>query len=274
MPDKKGVLFIGDVIGRPGRRALVKHLPVLKEKLSPDVIIVNAENAAGGIGITDKVSQELLNHADVLTSGNHIWDKKEALPLLESEPRLLRPANYPPVNPGKGTFILDKGKHKVGILNLQGRVFMEPIDCPFRVADREIESMRSTTPIIIVDFHAEATSEKQAMGWYLDGRVSAMIGTHTHVPTADEKILPRGTAYVTDVGMIGGYESVIGIKKEQAIKVEHEGRTYYFCSEKCKENFQKEPHKHLLAIKTEKGRLNVMQHSLSSTDDLCDYDKP
>jgi len=217
MPDKICVLFIGDVIGRPGRRALVKHLPSLKKKFCPDVVIVNAENAAGGIGITEKVCQELLGYADVLTSGNHIWDKKEALPLLEAEPRLLRPANYPPVNPGKGVYVLDKGKYRIGILNLQGRVFMEPIDCPFRVAYQEIESLRSTTPIIIVDFHAEATSEKQAMGWYLDGKVSAVIGTHTHTPTADERLLPQGTAYITDVGMVGGYNSVIGIRIDQAL---------------------------------------------------------
>ena len=217
MPDKTCVLFIGDVIGRPGRKALAKHLPSLKQKFSPDVIIINAENAAGGIGITEKICQELLGYADVLTSGNHIWDKKEALPLLESEPRLLRPANYPPVNPGKGTYVLDKGKHRVGVLNLQGRVFMEPIDCPFRIAYREIESLRNTTPIIIVDFHAEATSEKQAMGWYLDGKVSAVIGTHTHIPTADERLLPQGTAYITDIGMVGGYNSVIGIRRDQAL---------------------------------------------------------
>ena len=217
MPDKIGVLFIGDVIGRPGRKALTKHLPSLKQTFNPDVVIVNAENAAGGIGITEKVCQELLGHADVLTSGNHIWDKKEALPLLDSEPRLLRPANYPPVNPGKGTFVLEKGSQKIGTLNLQGRVFMEPIDCPFRIADREIESLREQTPVIIVDFHAEATSEKQAMGWYLDGKVSAVIGTHTHIPTADERVLPKGTAYITDIGMVGGYNSVIGIRRDQAV---------------------------------------------------------
>jgi metallophosphoesterase (TIGR00282 family) len=217
MPDNIGVLFIGDVIGRPGRRALVKHLPGLRQKFDPDVVVVNAENAAGGVGITEKICQELLGLADVLTSGNHIWDKKEALPLLESEPRLLRPANYPPVNPGKGSFVLNKGRQRIGILNLQGRVFMEPIDCPFRVADKEIESLRGKTPVIIVDFHAEATSEKQAMGWYLDGRVSAVIGTHTHIPTADERILPQGTAYITDIGMVGGYNSVIGIRRDQAL---------------------------------------------------------
>lgn len=217
MPDKTCVLFIGDVIGRPGRKVLMKHLPALKQKFRPDVVIINAENSAGGIGITGKICQELLDQADVLTSGNHIWDKKEAIPLLESEPRLLRPANYPPVNPGRGAYILSKGKHMIGVLSLQGRVFMEPLNCPFRIADQEIKTLRNKTPVIVVDFHAEATSEKQAMGWYLDGKVSAVIGTHTHVPTADERVLPQGTAYITDIGMVGAYNSVIGIRRDQAL---------------------------------------------------------
>jgi len=219
MPAKTGFLFLGDLIGRPGRRALRKCLPALIEKYSPALVIANGENAAGGVGITEKVGQELLAQVDVLTSGNHIWDKKEAFDYLKREPRLLRPANYPPVNPGKGTYIFEPGSgQKVGVLNLQGRVFMEPIDCPFRVADEEVEKLRALTPVIIVDFHAEATSEKQALGWYLDGRVSAVIGTHTHVPTADERILPQGTAFITDVGMVGGYSSVIGIRRDQALK--------------------------------------------------------
>jgi metallophosphoesterase (TIGR00282 family) len=218
MPDKVTVLFIGDVIGRPGRRALKQHLSALIRKYNPSLIIANAENAAGGIGLTEKVAQELFENVDVLTSGNHIWDKKEALDLLEKEPRLLRPANYPPQNPGKGAYVFtdDQGR-KLGVLNLQGRVFMEPIDCPFLAADREMESLRDITPLIVVDFHAEATSEKQAMGWYLDGKASAVVGTHTHIPTADERILPGGTAYITDIGMVGGYNSVIGIKRDQAL---------------------------------------------------------
>jgi metallophosphoesterase (TIGR00282 family) len=219
MRDKTGVLFVGDIIGRPGRRALEKHLPSLVQKCTPSIVIANGENAAGGIGITEKIGQELLTLVDVLTSGNHIWDKREALEYLEKEPRLLRPANYPPQNPGSGTYIFeDKSRRKIAVLNLQGRVFMEPIDCPFRVADKEIEALKSHTPVIVVDFHAEATSEKQAMGWYLNGKVSAVIGTHTHAPTADERILPQGTAFITDVGMVGGYNSVIGIRKDQALK--------------------------------------------------------
>ncbi|MFW6123919.1 MAG: TIGR00282 family metallophosphoesterase [Acidobacteriota bacterium] len=218
MQDKLSVLFLGDVIGRPGRKSLKNCLPYLKKKYKPSLIAANGENAAGGIGITEKVGEELFTSVDVLTSGNHIWDKKEALNYLDKEPRLIRPANYPPPCPGRGACIVkDSEERKVAFLNLQGRVFMEPIDCPFRKADQEIDVIRKKTPVIIVDFHAEATSEKQALGWYLDGKVSAVCGTHTHVPTADERILPQGTAYITDIGMVGGYHSVIGIKKEQAV---------------------------------------------------------
>ena len=219
MPAKVGVLFVGDLIGRPGRGALAKALPALKKKHKPTLVIANGENAAGGVGITEEIGKDLFGSADVLTSGNHIWDKKEAMEYLAKEPRLLRPANYPPRNPGQGSVLVtDSGGVKIGVLNLQGRVFMEAIDCPFRTADAEVEKLRRETPVIIVDLHAEATSEKQAMGWYLDGRVSAVVGTHTHVPTADERILPGGTAFITDVGMAGARNSVIGIKREQAIE--------------------------------------------------------
>lgn len=229
MPDKIKVLFLGDIIGRPGRRAMKRCLPSLIKKYSPSLIIANAENAAGGIGLTGKIGQELLSHLHVLTSGNHIWDKREAISYIEKEERLLRPANYPPGNPGKGSYLFEYQKDvKVGILNLQGRVFMEPIDCPFRTADEELKKLAPVTSTIIVDFHAEATSEKQAMGWYLDGKVSAVIGTHTHVPTADERILPQGTAYITDAGMVGGYNSVIGIRKDLALKRLINSRPYRF----------------------------------------------
>ncbi|MEW5900224.1 MAG: TIGR00282 family metallophosphoesterase [Acidobacteriota bacterium] len=218
MPDKLGFLFVGDIIGRPGREALKRCLPALLKKYSPAFVVANAENAAGGVGITPEIGAELLGLVDVLTSGNHIWDKKEALPYLEREPRLLRPANYPPLNPGRGSYVLEGNNGwKAAVLNLQGRVFMEALDCPFRTADEEVEKLRAITPVVVVDFHAEATSEKQALGWHLDGRVSAVIGTHTHVPTADEHILPQGTAFITDVGMVGGYPSVIGIRPEQAV---------------------------------------------------------
>ncbi len=218
MPDKISILFLGDIIGRPGRKILEKHLSPLIERLSPTVIIANGENAAGGAGMTMKIARELFVRVDVLTSGNHIWDRREVLEILDKEPHLLRPANYPPVNPGRGAcvFEADSGV-KVGVLSLQGRVFMEPIDCPFRTADKELEVLKAATPVILVDVHAEATSEKQALGWYLDGRVSAVIGTHTHVTTADERILPQGTAYISDVGMVGGYNAVIGIKKEAGV---------------------------------------------------------
>lgn len=218
MPDKFGVLFLGDIIGRPGRRAIEKFLPRLVKKYNPAMIIANGENAAGGCGITEEIAKELFLHIDVLTSGNHIWDKKEALLYLEREPRLIRPANYPAGAPGRFSYVFQNKKGiKAAVLNLQGRVFMEPIDCPFRRADEEVLRLASETAVIIVDFHAEATSEKQALGWYLDGRVSAVIGTHTHVPTADARILPGRTAFVTDAGMAGGFNSVIGIEKEHAL---------------------------------------------------------
>jgi metallophosphoesterase (TIGR00282 family) len=229
MPGKVGILFLGDIIGHPGRRALHRFLPGLVKKYAPAVVIANGENAAGGVGITEEIGRELLLHIDVLTSGNHIWDKKDSLPYLEREPRLLRPANYPRENPGRGTYVFQETSGlKIAVLNLQGRVFMDAIDCPFRRADEEIEILRRETRVIFVDFHAEATSEKQALGWYLDGRVSAVIGTHTHVPTGDEKILPGKTAYLTDAGMCGGYASVIGIKREQAVQKFLTGRPQRF----------------------------------------------
>jgi len=219
MPDKFGVLFLGDIIGRTGRRAMDKFLPGLVQKYSPSMIVANGENAAGGSGITEDIGKELFLQVDVLTSGNHIWDKKEALPYLAREPRLIRPANYPPGSPGRFSYVFQRGDGvRAAVLNLQGRVFMEPLDCPFRRADEEVTALAAETPIIVVDLHAEATSEKQALGWYLDGRVSAVIGTHTHVPTADERILPKGTAYISDAGMAGGRNAVIGISKEQGLQ--------------------------------------------------------
>ena len=206
------LLLVGDVVGSPGRKALREILPDLVAEHAVDLVIVNAENAAGGFGITEKVAGQLFSAgAHVLTSGNHIWDKRESLPYIDQESRLLRPANYPEGVPGSGTgvFVAPTGA-KVAVLNLAGRVFMSALDCPFRYADGHVERLRRETPVVLVDFHAEATSEKIAMGRYLDGRVSAVIGTHTHVQTADERILPGGTAYLTDVGMTGPRESVIG----------------------------------------------------------------
>ncbi len=214
------LLFIGDVVGRPGRHALQSRLGRLVDAGHIDLVVVNCENAAAGFGLTLDVARELYDlGADVLTSGNHIWDKKEIYDYLDEQPRLLRPANYPPGLPGRGqgVFTTSAGV-KVGVLNLEGRIFMSNLECPFRTADARVEELRRQTPIILVDFHAEATSEKVALGHYLDGRVSAVIGTHTHIQTADERILPGGTAYLTDAGMTGSRDAVIGIRKELAIE--------------------------------------------------------
>ncbi len=215
------VLLIGDVIGRPGRVAIERFVIPLREELGLDLVVANCENAAGGAGITPAVADELFSAGiDALTSGNHVWRKKEGLSLLKLDPRVLRPANYPAAAPGTGSTVVETlSGQKVGILNLQGRVFMEPVvDCPFRAADRELERLRLATHVILVDMHAEATSEKVALGWYLDGRISCLVGTHTHIPTADERILPKGTAFLTDLGMTGPYDSVIGRKTEQILE--------------------------------------------------------
>jgi len=210
------VLFIGDVVGAPGRRALEELLPRLVDHYFLDLVIANGENAAGGLGITPQVADQLLGYGiDVLTSGNHIWKHKEIIPYLEATDRLIRPANYPPETPGRSYTIVETASgEKAAILNLEGRVFMSTLECPFRTVDRVLASLPSQVKVIIVDMHAEATSEKQAMGWHLDGRVSAMVGTHTHVQTADERILPGGAGYITDIGMTGPVDSVIGMKKE------------------------------------------------------------
>src|ERR1039457_1897798 len=217
MPVK--ILFVGDIIGKTGRQALSRELHRLIDRHRVDVVIANGENAAGGFGLTEEVAGELFKLGiDILTSGNHIWDKKEALDYLRREEKVIRPANYPEGTPGCGSVIFaTAGGLKVAVLNLEGRVFMNNLECPFRVADREIERLKKETPVIFVDLHAEATSEKASLGWYLDGRASAVIGTHTHVQTADERILPGGTAYMTDAGMTGAFDSVIGIRKDEAI---------------------------------------------------------
>ena len=213
------ILFVGDVTGRPGRWVVSQLLWGLKRVHNIDFVVANVENAAGGYGTTWEICQKMyLYGADVLTTGNHIWDRKDQWRILDDDPYLLRPANYPPAAPGHGTAVrATAGGMQVGVLNLQGRVYMKEIDCPFRTADQMVDDLRQTTPIIIVDMHAEATSEKQALGYYLDGRVTAVIGTHTHVQTADEKILKKGTAYLTDVGMTGPHESVLWVKPEDAI---------------------------------------------------------
>ena len=201
------VLVIGDIVGQPGRKAVHEVLPLLRQQYKLDMVIVNAENAAGGFGLTPAIAQEFIEiGVHVLTSGNHIWAQKDIIPELDSGIPVLRPLNYPPGVPGRGYLITGKTM----VVNLMGRTFMNDIDCPFRAMDRLLEETEDRPPVIIVDFHAEATSEKMAMGWYLDGRVSAVLGTHTHVGTIDAQIMPQGTAYVTDIGMTGPTDSIIG----------------------------------------------------------------
>ncbi|RMG67852.1 MAG: TIGR00282 family metallophosphoesterase [Nitrospirae bacterium] len=213
------ILFIGDIVGKPGRRAVKALLPGLRGKLKVDLVVANCENAAGGFGITQKTVDELFSSGiDLMTSGNHIWDKKEALTILPKEDRILRPLNYPPGVPGRGSILYSVNDCKVGVVNLSGRVFMGLMDCPFRAIDEELDRLMANTSVILVDFHAEATSEKLAMAHYLDGRVTALLGTHTHVQTADEQVLPKGTAYITDVGMTGPQMSVIGVKSDIVIE--------------------------------------------------------
>ncbi|MBF8267408.1 MAG: hypothetical protein HW388_916 [Dehalococcoidia bacterium] len=209
------VLMVGDVIGRPGRRAVKALLPGLREEHGIDLVVANGENAAAGFGLTIEVAQELFDSGvDVISSGNHIWDQKEIIPYLDEDVPILRPLNYPPAAPGKGYAMVGGAL----VVSLIGRVFVGTCDCPFRAMDALLDSPSWDTRVILVDFHAEATSEKMAMGWYLDGRVSAVMGTHTHVGTVDTRVLPRGTAYVTDLGMVGPRDSVIGTTIEDVLE--------------------------------------------------------
>ena len=214
------VLFIGDIFGEPGRRALARAVPRLVAQRQIDIVIGNGENAAGGFGITPELAEELFSLGlAVITTGNHAWDKKEILDYFSQEPHLLRPANYPDGVPGRGSVVVESaGGEKLGVLQLMGRAYMPTLDCPFQVAKKELAALKKRTAAVIVDMHAEATSEKMAMGHYLDGEVVAVVGTHTHVQTADDQILPKGTAYLTDIGMTGPLHSVIGVKKELAIE--------------------------------------------------------
>ena len=214
------ILFIGDVVGSPGRQAIDKLLPGLKKELGLHFVIANAENAAGGSGITLKVAQDLFaSGVDVLTSGDHIWKKREILDFINTEERILRPLNFPSGTPGRGSNLYTvKEGLKIGVICVNGRVFMDALECPFKTTLAAAQELREETKTIIVDIHAEATSEKIALGWYLDGKVSALIGTHTHIQTADEKILPAGTAYLTDAGMTGPYDSVIGRRVKDVLE--------------------------------------------------------
>src|SRR5262245_48692782 len=213
------ILFIGDIVGRPGRELVKQGLLALVDAHHVDLVVANAENAAAGFGITREIGEQLLNYGvDVMTSGNHIWDKKEAIDYIGIEPRLLRPANFPAGVPGNGSYVARaRDGRTVGVVNVMGRVFMQNLDDPFAVVLREIEAIKQRARVVFVDFHAEATSEKMAMGWHLDGRVAAVVGTHTHVQTADERVLPKGTAYLTDVGMTGPHDSIIGVDVDAAL---------------------------------------------------------
>ncbi|WP_226034876.1 TIGR00282 family metallophosphoesterase [Aquibacillus saliphilus] len=231
------ILFIGDIVGSPGRDMVQNYLPKLKQKYQPHVTIVNGENAASGKGITEKIYKQLLEWgAQAITMGNHTWDKKELFEFIDNAPYMVRPANFPEGTPGKGLVFIKSNGLELAVINLQGRTFLPPLDDPFRVVDELIDEAKKRTNLIFVDFHAEATSEKQAMGWYLDGRVTAVVGTHTHTQTADERILPMGTGYITDVGMTGPYDGILGTDREAVIKrfltnlpvrfeVKKEGRT-------------------------------------------------
>ncbi|PYM20254.1 MAG: TIGR00282 family metallophosphoesterase [Candidatus Rokuibacteriota bacterium] len=213
------VLMVGDVYGEPGRSAVQRLLPKLRQEHQIDLAVVNVENAAGGFGVTPQIARAFLDQGvDVMTTGNHIWDKKEIVEYIARENLLLRPANYPLGTPGVGYVTVKAGPHRVSVMNLMGRVFMLPIDCPFRKADEILAELRRESPVILVDMHAEATSEVIAMGWYLDGRVSAVVGTHRHVQTADERILPGGTAYISDLGLTGPTDGVIGVDRDQIIQ--------------------------------------------------------
>ena len=230
------LLFIGDIIGRPGRRAVASMLPGLKTEHGFDLVIANGENAAGGFGVTPKIADELFALGiDVLTSGNHIWDQKEIEPYLSANNRLLRPANYPVGDLGSGAVVIgldQRPEIKVAVANLAGRVFLGPADCPFRAGQELVADLRAQTDIVVIDFHAEATSEKNALAVYLDGQVSLFVGTHTHVQTADERILPQGTAYITDVGMVGSRNSIIGMQSDKVIKKFLDGKPQRYEVEK------------------------------------------
>lgn len=213
------ILFIGDVVGSIGRDMISEYLPKLKEKYHPHITIINGENAAAGRGITEKIYRGFLEAgAQAVTLGNHTWDNREIYDFIDKEKYLIRPANFPDNNPGKGMTYIKMNNDEIAVISLQGRTFLPPSDCPFQKADQLVKEARKRTPIIFVDFHAEATSEKQAMGWFLDGKVSAVIGTHTHVQTADNRILPQGTAFMSDVGMTGPYDGILGMDRDVVLK--------------------------------------------------------
>lgn len=213
------ILLVGDICGKPGRVAAKRCIPSLRKEYAADLVVANGENAAGGNGLTKAVLDELYGFGvDVVTTGNHIWDKKEIFQFIDREERLVRPANYPPGAPGRGYVIVEAAGRRVAVVNLSGSTFMPPIDCPFRKMDEILTQVAPQCDVILLDFHAETTSEKMAMGWYLDGKATCVVGTHTHIQTADERILPGGTAYISDLGMVGPWNSVLGVKRELVLK--------------------------------------------------------
>ncbi len=216
------LLFLGDIVGRAGRNVVIERLPSLRERWNLDCVVINGENSAGGFGITEAICDEILNAgADAVTLGNHTWDQRETLVFIERQPRLIRPANYPPGTPGRGANLIDtRSGARVLVVNVMGRIYMDPLDDPFAAVDNTLEScpLGQVADAVVVDIHAEATSEKEALGHYLDGRATLVVGTHTHVPTADYRVLPGGTAYMTDAGMCGDYDSVLGMQKEEPIR--------------------------------------------------------
>ena len=213
------ILFVGDIFGKPGREIARRAIPALVARDSLDFVIANVENSASGFGVTGDIADAILGYGvDVMTTGNHVWDKKEVLEYIPRQAKLLRPANFPAGTPGRGSYVgRTRTGEPVGVLNLMGRIFMSPLDDPFALALKEIEQLKAKARVIFVDFHGEATSEKKAMGWHLDGRVTAVAGTHTHVQTADERLLPKGTAYITDAGMTGPHDSIIGVTIDAAL---------------------------------------------------------
>ncbi|MFO7675786.1 MAG: TIGR00282 family metallophosphoesterase [bacterium] len=226
MPTRR-LLLLGDVCSAAGREAVTSALPGVRRWTRAEFVVANAENLAGGYGITPPLCEELLAAGvDCLTTGDHAFDRRDSWDYFSAQPRLLRPLNYPPGAPGRGQGVFELGGWSVGVVNLMGRVFMKPVDCPFRRIEGSLDRIRRQTPVVVVDFHAEATAEKQAMGWFLDGRVSAVVGTHTHVQTADERVLPQGTGYISDAGMCGAFESVLGMKPEDSLRRLLDGMPY------------------------------------------------
>jgi metallophosphoesterase (TIGR00282 family) len=213
------ILFVGDICGKAGRAGLAAAMPELRERHSPDLVIANGENAAGGVGITEKTAREIFDAGiDVITTGNHVYKHREVYDYLDREDRIVRPANYPAGNPGRGHTIVEAAGRRVAVLNLSGMVFLRVARSPFAEADRLVERLKEDADVVILDFHAEVTSEKVAMGWYLDGRVAAVLGTHTHVPTADARVLPEGTAHISDVGMTGSRTGILGARRDQVLQ--------------------------------------------------------